>query len=65
MLDASVIYHTETERSSGPTSHLMQVGGAHWLSENLPTSVDVAAAEQQDDRVEGTIGCTVTFTGEF
>ena len=65
MLAAFATAHTKAKRSSGPTSHRMQVGGAHWLSENLPTSVDVAAAEQQDDRVEGSIGCTVTFTSEF
>ena len=42
----------------------LQVGGAHWLSENQPTFVDVAAAEREGgDRTEGSIGCMVTFTG--
>ena len=46
---------------SSPT--LPQVGGAHWLSEEQPTSVDVAAAEQSGGRTEGAICCQVTYTG--
>jgi len=45
-----------------------EVGGAHWLSESQPTSVNVAAAEEQAAAAgtgpEGSISCTVTYTGE-
>jgi hypothetical protein len=40
-----------------------QVGGAHWLSENMPTVVDVEAAKQGAGRTEGAIPCRVTYTG--
>lgn len=44
-------------------SALMQVGGAHWLSENMPIVVDVEAAKQGAGRTEGSIPCRVTYTG--
>ncbi|KAL4457400.1 hypothetical protein ABPG75_012265 [Micractinium tetrahymenae] len=41
-----------------------EVGGAHWLSENQPTVVDVTAAQDGagPDGSEGSIQCEVTYT---
>lgn len=41
---------------------LLQVGGAHWLSANQPTTMGVAAAEG-DGRTEGSITWEATFQG--
>jgi hypothetical protein len=41
----------------------VQVGGAHWLSENQPTVVNVAAAVEGAGRTEGSIVCKATYTG--
>lgn len=39
-----------------------EVGGAHWLSENQPTVVNVAAAVEGAGRTEGSIVCRATYT---
>ena len=42
----------------------LKVGGAHWLSESQPTTVNVAAAEDEAaGRTEGSIRCKATYTG--
>lgn len=41
----------------------VQVGGAHWLSEAQPNSVNVEAAEQDSGRTEGSIACEAVYTG--
>ncbi|PRW56286.1 Beta-galactosidase isoform A [Chlorella sorokiniana] len=53
----------EEAAAAGEGVGVGEVGGAHWLSEAQPTTIDVAAAAQEGgDQTEGTVGCTVTFT---